>query len=88
MDFAIPADHRVKQKESRKRDKYLDLARELKKLWNMKVTVISIVIGALDTVTEGLIKGLEDLEIRGRVETIQMTALLRLARILRRVLET
>ena len=45
-------------------------------------------IGALCTVTEGLLKGLEDLEIRGRVETIQNTALLKLARILRRVLET
>ena len=31
MDFAIPADHRVKLKESEKRDKYVDLARELKK---------------------------------------------------------
>ena len=31
------------------------------------MTVISIVIGALDTVTKGLVKGLEDLEIRGRV---------------------
>ena len=48
----------------------------------------TIVIGALGTVTKGLIKGLEDLEIRGRVETIQTTALLRSARILRRVLET
>ena len=53
----------------------------------MRVTVIRIVNGALGTVTEGLVKGLEDLEIRGRVETIPITALLRLARILRRVLE-
>ena len=30
MDFAIPADHIVKIKENVKRDKYLDLARELK----------------------------------------------------------
>ena len=29
--------------------------------------VILIVISALDTVTEGLVQGLEDLEIRGRV---------------------
>ena len=49
---------------------------------------ITIVIGALGTVTKGLIKGLEDLEIRGRVETIQTTALLRSARILKRVLTT
>ena len=67
MDFALPTDHRVKLKENEKKDKCLDLACELKKLWNMKVTIIPIVIGALGTVTEGLVKGLEDLEIRGRV---------------------
>ena len=50
MDFAVPADHKVKLKESEKRDKYLDFARELKKLWNMKDIVIPIVIGALGTV--------------------------------------
>ena len=61
---------------------------ELKKLWNMKVTIIPIVIGALGTVIEGLSKRLEDWEIRGRMETIQTTTLLRSARILRRVLET
>ena len=41
MNFAVPADHRIKLKESVKKDKYLELARELKKLWNMKVTMIS-----------------------------------------------
>ena len=30
-DFAVPADHRIKLKECEKKDKYLDLARELKK---------------------------------------------------------
>ena len=54
----------------------------------MKVKIVPIVIGALDTITKGLLKGLEDLEIGGRVETIQTTVLLRTARILRRVLET
>ena len=88
VDFADPADYRINLKESKKKDKYLDLARELKKLWNMKVTIVPIVIGALGTVTKGLLKGLEDLEVGGRVETIQTTALLKTARILRRVLET
>ena len=87
MDFATPADHRVTLKGSEKRDKYLDLARELKKLWIMKVTVVPVVIEALGTVPTGLVKGLENLEIRGRVQTIQRTALLRSTRILRRVLE-
>ena len=54
----------------------------------MKVTIIPILIGAFGTVTKGLLKGLEDLEVGSRVETIQTTALLRTARILRRPLET
>ena len=49
----------------------------------MKVTIVPIVIGAFGTVTKGLLKGMEDLEVGGRVETIQMTALLKTARILR-----
>ena len=83
-----PGGPQNKLKESKKRDKYLDFARELKKLWNMKVTIIPIVIGALGTVTKGLLKGLEDLEVGDRVETIQTTTLSKTARILRRVLET
>ena len=52
------------------------------------MTIIPILIGAFGTVTRGLLKGLEDLEVGGQVETIQTTKLLRTARILRRVLET
>ena len=70
VDFAVPADHRVKLKEFKKRDKYVDLGRELKKLWNMKLTIIPFVIGALGTVTKGLVQGLEYWEITGRVETV------------------
>ena len=33
--FAVPADERVELKGSKKRDKYIDLAKERKKLWNM-----------------------------------------------------
>ena len=54
----------------------------------MPVTIIPIVIGEFGTVTKGLLKGLEDSEVSGRVETIQTTTLLRTARLLRRVLET
>ena len=88
IDFAVLDDHRIRLKECERKDKYLDLARELKKQWNMEVTIIPIVIGAFGTVTKGLLKGLEDLEVGGRVETIQTTTSLRTARILRRVRET
>ena len=80
MGFPVPADLRVKFKESEKRDNYLDLATELIKLWNMKVTIIPILIYALGTVTKSLVQG--------EVESIKTTALLSSARILRRVLET
>ena len=51
----------------------------------MQVTIIPIVFGAFGSVTKGLLKGMEDLEFGGEVETIQTTALLRMARILSRV---
>ena len=54
VDFAVPVDHIIKLKECEKKDKYLDLAWELKKLWNMQVTIASIVIAAFATVTKGL----------------------------------
>ena len=79
VDFDV---NRINLKECTKKSKYLDVARELKKLWNMKLTIVPIVIGAVSTITKGLLKGLEDLEFGGRVETIQIKGLLRTARIL------
>ena len=61
VDFAVPADHRIKLKESEK------TLLENWKLWNVKVMVIPIVIGSLGIVTKGLMQGVE---IGGRVETI------------------
>ena len=87
INFTVSGDHRAKLKAKIEISSWT-FARELKKHWNNKVTVISIVIGALGTITKGLLQGKEDLQIRRRVETIQTTALLRSARILRRILET
>ena len=85
VNCGVPVIHIIKLKESQKKDKYLDPTRELKKLWNVKVLVIPIVIGALDSVSKGFVKRLEDLEIRGRLETIQSIVLSTSARILRRL---
>ena len=52
-DLVVPADHRVKINEREERQVF-DLAREQRKLWNMWVTVIPIVIGAYGTVFKGL----------------------------------
>ena len=77
------------ENKSEKINKYVDLKRELKKkMRNMKVTVTPFVIGALGTVSKVLKRELEQQEIRGSIEIIQTTTLIRPARILRRVLET
>ena len=49
VHFAVSTDHSVKIEEIEKRDTYLVLARELKMLRNMKVTV-KLIVGALKTV--------------------------------------
>ena len=66
MDFGFLIDNRVKLKEREKKDKYIDFARELKKLWNMKVTVIPIVIGALGTLTQRIGTGTRELGNKGK----------------------
>ena len=88
VNFANPDYHRVKTKEIEKRDKHLDLAKELKRPLNMKVMAIPIVTDTLGMVTKVLVKGLEELEVVGRAENIKTTALLRSARMPRRVRKT
>ena len=67
MDFAISADHRMKIKESVKIKKYQDLAKVLKKLQNVRVTVVSIIVCALGMVLKGSVKLLEEFEIKRRI---------------------
>ena len=82
IDFAVPDDRSIKLKESEKKDKYFDFAKELGKLGNMKVTIIPIVNGAFGTLSKGVLTGLENLDVVGRRETSQTTAVLRTALIL------
>ena len=84
-DLCCPNRHRMKIKESKKINEYLDLAREQRKLWNIKVTTISIIIWDLEIITKGLERGPEKLETERRIETIQTTAKLRSTKILKTV---
>ena len=72
VDFVVRADHKVKMKENEKIEIFLDLARKLKKMWNMKVTVMPL--GALGTVLKGIVNRLGKPEIRKTIKTIQTTA--------------
>ena len=40
IDFAVPEDSRIEEKEKDKIEKYQDLGRELQKIWNVKVKII------------------------------------------------
>ena len=43
IDFAVPGDSRIEEKEKDKTEKYQDLGRELQKIWNVKVKIIPLV---------------------------------------------
>ena len=62
VDFAVPVDHKVNMKENEKREIYLDLAREIKKLVNMKLTGKPIIV-FFGIIPEGQKKSLGSLEI-------------------------
>ena len=48
VDFAVSVDNRIKLKESEMKYKYPDLAREFEELWNVMLTVVPIVISAME----------------------------------------
>ena len=87
IDIACPGDNKVAEKEDEKIDKYRDLAREVSKLWNVKVAIIPVVIGALGTVPTMLESRIKEIGISIKTAQIQKTVLLGTARILRKVLE-
>ena len=50
IDFAVPGDSRIEEKEKDKIEKYQDLGTELKKTWNVKVKIIPLVVGSLGAI--------------------------------------
>ena len=47
IDFAVPGDSRIEEKEKDKTEKSQDLGRDLQKIWNVKVKIIQLVVGSL-----------------------------------------
>ena len=87
VDFAVPADHRIEISQHRKIENYQDLKRELQKLWNLKTSILPIVIGALGTTPKSLEKHLNELNDEVSISQMRTTVLLNSARIIRKVLE-
>jgi hypothetical protein len=78
---AIPADRNVVQKEAEKKLKYKSLGLETQGMWNLKCTIILVIIGATGIVTISLRKNLEAIP-----DSLQKTAMLGTSHIIRKVL--
>ena len=52
IDFAVPGDSTIDKKEKDKIEKYQDLGKELQKIWNLKVKIISLVVGSLGAIAK------------------------------------
>ena len=86
VDFAIPMDHHVKEKEGEKIDKYMDLAAEVRSQFRVKTVIVPIVLGAQGTVPAKLSKSFENLEIDDVIGSLQTAVLISTTATLRRVL--
>ena len=86
IDFVIPDDQNIAIKEQEKIEKYQDLRIELQKVWNVKVVVIRVVIGALGTMSKRMHQYIKQIDLPADVISIQKTAILGTVYILRRVL--
>ena len=87
IDFAVPGDSRIEEKEKDKIEKYQDLGRELQKIWNVKVKIIPLVVGSLGAIPKQFGNRLKQIGIAVGTAQVQKTVLLGMARILRKVRE-
>ena len=82
-----PADRNVVQKEEEKKLKYKSLCIEVQRMWNMKCTIVPVIIGATGIVTRSLKKNLETIPGKHSIDSLQKTAILGTSHIMRKVLQ-
>ena len=87
IDIAVLGDQNIKVKELEKITKYQDLRLQVQTLWDVKATVIPIVVGALGTICEELENHLKTIGITIVISCLQKAALLGTAFILRRIFD-
>jgi len=87
IDVAIPADRNVVQKEAEKKLKYKSLCIEINRMWNLKCTIVPVIIGATGIVTRSLKKNLQTIPGNHSIDSLQKTAILGTSHIIRKVLQ-
>ena len=85
IDVAIKGDRNVIKKEAENSLKYKDLTIEIQRMWNVKASVIPVIIGATGTISESFRKYASDIPGNHDVKELQKTAILGTAHILRKV---
>jgi hypothetical protein len=73
---AIPADGNVVQKEAEKILKYKSLGIQIQRMWNLKCTIIPVLIVATGIVTKSLRKNLEAIPGKHSIDSLQKAAIL------------
>ena len=86
IDVAISGDRNVIKKEAEKILKYKDLTIEIRRMWNAKTKVITLIIGATGTISKSFRKYVSNIPGKHEVKELQKTAILGTAHILRKVL--
>ena len=87
IDVAIPADRNVVQKDAEKKLKYKSLCTEIQWMWNLKCTIIPVIIGATGIVMRSLRKNLEAIPGKHLIDSLQKTAILQTKHIIWKVLQ-
>ena len=85
--LAIPADRNVVQKEVEKKLKYKSLCIEIQRMWNLKCTIVPVIIGATGIETRSLRKHLEAGLGKHSIDSLQKTAILGTSHKIRKVLQ-
>ena len=85
--MAIPVDRNAVQKEVGKKLKYKSLCIEVQRIWNLKCTIVPVIIGATEIVTRNLRKNLETVPGKHSIDSLQKTAILGTSHIIRKVLQ-
>jgi len=71
IDVAIPADRNVVQKEAEKKLNYKSLSTEIQRMWDLKCTIIPVIIGATGIVMRSLRKNLEAVPGKHSIDSLQ-----------------
>ena len=88
IDISCPADGNVGRKHAEKLAKYGALRVEVSRMWQCRIQVVPVVLGALGTVHAGIARWLDIIPGHHNLQHLQKAVLLGSARILRKVMSS